>query len=111
MAKQPGLPVRGSTTGRPIMVLFDALGQKWSMRILWELRDGPLTFRELRERCDDVSPTLLNTRMKMLKELGLTETTEQGYGLTEWGADLGKQLARLDDWANKWALTMYDAQP
>ncbi|MEQ9509453.1 MAG: hypothetical protein RLN92_10440 [Alloalcanivorax xenomutans] len=42
--------VRGSTTGRPIMVLLDILGQRWTLRILWELRDAPLSFRALRQR-------------------------------------------------------------
>jgi len=39
--------VRGSTTGRPIMVLLDLLGRRWTLRIVWELRDAPRRFREL----------------------------------------------------------------
>ena len=31
--------VRGSASGRPIMVLLDLLGRRWSLRIVWELRD------------------------------------------------------------------------
>ena len=42
--------VRGSRTGRPIMAVLDLLGRRWMLRILWQLRDGPLTFRALRER-------------------------------------------------------------
>ena len=38
----PGQPVRGSASGRPIMALLDLLGRRWALRILWELRDGPL---------------------------------------------------------------------
>jgi hypothetical protein len=55
--------VRDSKTGRPIMRLLDVLGKRWTLRVLWELRDERLTFRELRERCDDVSPTSLNHRL------------------------------------------------
>ena len=55
--------VRGSKTGRPIMRLLDVLGKRWTLQVLWELRDERLTFRELRERCDDVSPTSLNHRL------------------------------------------------
>jgi DNA-binding HxlR family transcriptional regulator len=40
--------VRGSRSGRPIMVLLDLLGRRWSLRILWELRDNALTARALR---------------------------------------------------------------
>ena len=50
--------VRGSSTGRPIMVLLDLLGRRWSLRILWELREAPLTSRALRSACDEASPTV-----------------------------------------------------
>ena len=47
MPKQPAAAkkrrVRGSTTGRPIMVLLDLLGRRWTLRILWELREQTLT--------------------------------------------------------------------
>ena len=37
--KHPTLakPVRGSRTGRPVMVLLDLLGRRMALRILWEL--------------------------------------------------------------------------
>ncbi|HUI71032.1 MAG TPA: hypothetical protein VL354_10975 [Spirochaetia bacterium] len=43
---KPGRPVRGSTTGAPIMAL-DLLGRRWAMGILWNLAGGPSTFRAL----------------------------------------------------------------
>ena len=39
-------------SGRPIMVALDALGRRGALRLLWELRDGPLTFRALQTACD-----------------------------------------------------------
>ena len=102
MAKQIGKPVRGSTTGRPIMVLFDVLGEKWTLRILWELESEPLNFRGLRERCENVSPTLLNKRLKSLRELKLVQHDEQGYSLTQEGKGLGKHLLKLNLWAEDW---------
>ena len=101
--KSPAKPVRGSTTGRPIMRILDVLGRRWSLRVLWELRDGRLTFRELRSRCDDVSPTSLNKRLKELRELDLVDHGEQGFGLTEWGDALRDQLVDLHHWAEAWA--------
>jgi DNA-binding HxlR family transcriptional regulator len=95
--------VRGSRTGRPIMVLFDMLGQRWTMRILWELRDGAVTFRALRERCDDISPTELNRRLKMLREHDIVVLAEGGYAYTAWGRDLAAQLGVLTGWAERWA--------
>src|SRR3546814_18933442 len=43
----PRQPVRGSSTGRPIMAALDLLGRRWCLRILWELRGPSLTFRAL----------------------------------------------------------------
>ena len=95
--------VRGSTTGRPIMVLLDFLGRRWAMRILWELRHGPLTFRALRELCDDVSPTVLNTRLKELRALDILQLTPDGYAYTRWGRELAEQMSRLNQWSETWA--------
>jgi|TARA_R110002072_G_scaffold242228_3_gene400992 DNA-binding HxlR family transcriptional regulator len=104
--KKPGMPVRGSTTGRPVMVLFDRLGQRWTLRILWELRRGRMTFRELRGYCDEISPTVLNQRLKTLRELGFVNHEEGGYGYTEIGADLAEKLGQFDKWAEEWAKTL-----
>ena len=100
--KRQSSGVRGSTTGRPIMRLLDAMGKRWSLRILWELRESRLTFRELRARCNDVSPTSLNARLKELRALNLVELTDEGYGYTRWGEELGTQLLALSRWADKW---------
>ena len=94
--------VRGSTTGRPIMILLDLLGRKWTLRIFWELRNGPLTFRALQAQCDDVSPTSLNNRLKDLRDAGLIKNGESGYQLTDWGDDLGRRMTDLNDWSERW---------
>lgn len=98
-----GKPVRGSTTGRPIMVLLDVLGQRWTLRILWELRDGRLSFRALRDSCDAVSPTVLNARLKALRDLALVDLEAEGYGLTPRAVALSDLLVKLDTLANTWA--------
>jgi len=82
--------------------LLDLLGKRWSLRILWELRDARMTFRELRERCDDVSPTSLNNRLKELKELGLVDHDSTGFGYSVLGAELGVQLLSLSEWSERW---------
>ena len=106
--KRPGRPVRGSTTGRPIMVLLDVLGQRWSLRILWELRSEPATFRALQERCDGLSPTVLNSRLADLRALLLIERSAAGYALTRHGRELGAHLAPLDAWSKTWAQHLPD---
>jgi DNA-binding HxlR family transcriptional regulator len=102
-APRPGRAVRGSRTGRPIMAALDLLGRRWALRILWELRDGrPASFRELRERCDQMSTSVLNQRLAELREAGLVDTGGDGYRLTKSGTDLLSALAPLDAWAKRW---------
>ncbi|WP_334190112.1 winged helix-turn-helix transcriptional regulator [Noviherbaspirillum sp.] len=102
-APKPGRPVRGSTSGRPIMALLDLLGRRWILRILWELRDARLSFRELQERCDAMSPTVLNQRLRDLRDSGIVELAEEGgYALTATGTDLLHALLPLQRWADQW---------
>lgn len=111
MTPTPGTPVRGSTSGRPLMALLDILGQRWTLRILWELRGAPASFRDLQARCDAISPTVLNARLKMLRDLDLVVLGDTGYCLTPWGRDLGSHFARLDQWATHWAARSDGASP
>ncbi len=85
------------------MVLFDVLGRRWTLRVLWELRKDPATFRALRERCDGVSPTVLNERLHELRDAGILEQDESGYRTTKSGAALLRALAPLQTWANGWS--------
>lgn len=103
-APAPGRSVRGSRTGRPIMAALDLLGRRWSLRVLWELRDGALTFRGLQERCGGVSPTVLNSRLAELRAALLVEGSDgEGYLLTPSGRKLLAALAPLKGWAEAWA--------
>ena len=96
--------VRGSRTGRPIMVLLDLFGRRWSLRILWELREQAMTSRSLRTACDEASPTVLNERLKELREAGFIELAPAGgYGLTKTGLELLETLMPLHRFAERWA--------
>jgi DNA-binding HxlR family transcriptional regulator len=97
MAKQAASgKVRGSRTGRPIMALLDLLGRRWTLRILWELREEPLTSRALRTACDEASPTVL-------REAGFVELGEGGgYGLTALGRELCETFMPLHRFAERW---------
>lgn len=98
----PGRPVRGSATGRPIMALLDLLGRRWALRILWELRTGEPTFRELQHRCGGVSSSVLSGRLRELSEAGIVAHTGRGYALTPAGDDLLARLRSLSEWAARW---------
>ena len=102
------MPNNNKKTQRPIMALLDLLGQKWVLRIIWELRDAPLTFRALRERCDQISPTVLNQRLSLLRDAGLVELTDDGYQPTRPCQELGPILMQLSDWSKTWQSTRKD---
>lgn len=97
------------TKQRPIMALLDLLGRRWTLRLLWELRDGALTFRGLRAATEDVSPSVLNERLAELRAHALVELTEDGYALTERGRTLSPLLLDLDGWARKHRFGDHDA--
>ena len=101
--------VRGSRTGRPIMALLDLLGRRWTLRILWELREGPLTSRALRTACDEASPTVMQTRLTELREAGLIELLPgDGYALTGLGRELNETFLPLHRFAERWSRQMTD---
>jgi DNA-binding HxlR family transcriptional regulator len=103
----PGRPVRGSRTGRPVMVLLDLLSRRWTLRLLWELRDARVaSFRALRADLDDVSPSILNARLKDLRAARLIELDSAGYRLTVLGGQLLVMLIPLGRWADRWATAL-----
>src|ERR1700761_5668950 len=82
---RPGRPVRGSETGRPIMALLDLLGRRWALMIIWELRDGALSFRQRQARGGAISSSVLNQRLAELREAGIVDAGGDGYTLTDEG--------------------------
>ena len=72
-APKVGKKVRGSTTGRPIMVVLDMLGRRGTLRIFWELRD-----------------------------VGWIEHEAGGYRLTQVGVELADAMTPLYTWAKQW---------
>jgi DNA-binding HxlR family transcriptional regulator len=96
--------VRGSRSGRPIMALLDLLGRRWTLRILWELREQVLTSRSLRAACDEASPTVLQARLSELRVAGLVALgAEGGYGLTPLGRELHEHFLPLHRFAERWS--------
>jgi DNA-binding HxlR family transcriptional regulator len=89
------------------MALLDLLGRRWVLRILWELRDGPLGFRELQARCDGMSPSVLQQRLADLDRHRLAARTASGaWGLTPAGLELVRAGAPLARWAESWAASL-----
>lgn len=86
-----------------IAEIIELLSKKWVMRIIWELRAETLTFRQLQHACDDVSPTVLNQRLKLLKASQILVLENQaGYQLTDIGRELLEVYKPLSEWAQRW---------
>jgi DNA-binding HxlR family transcriptional regulator len=87
-------------SSQPIMRLLDLLGRRWAMRVIWELRHGPMTFRELQSRCGGISSSVLAQRLAELREAGIAG---EGNVLTENGEELLEAYEPLGAWAKRWA--------
>jgi DNA-binding HxlR family transcriptional regulator len=86
------------------MAALDLLGRRWSLRLLWELRDGPHGPRAVLARCEGLSSSVLYERLRELEAAGLVARESEGaYSLTETGQALRDALAPLDSWAQMWA--------
>lgn len=106
----PGKPSAKTRSGRPVMALLDLIGRRWTLRVLWELHSAPLTFRALREACEDVSPSVLNTRIKELRTLGLVSHDGDGYALTAQARELVELFMPLSGWAERWSAALEEAE-
>lgn len=105
---RPGVPVRGSGSGRPVMAALDLLGRRWALRILWELHRTPAGFRELQRRCERMSSSVLSARLGELTDARLLALHDDGYRLTALGHDLVDALRPLDAWSQRWAGAVAD---
>jgi DNA-binding HxlR family transcriptional regulator len=93
------------------MAALDLLGRRWTLRVIWELRQGPAGFRELRRRADAMSSSVLADRLRELTEVGIVTTDAEGeYRLTELGDALRHSLEPLGDWAERWAAELSTPQ-
>jgi DNA-binding HxlR family transcriptional regulator len=83
----------------PLLTLFDILGRRWAMRVLWELTQDRATFRALLERAQPISSSVLTVRLRELREAGLIDhQRNSGYGLTTVGQALSERIVDLYGW-------------
>lgn len=89
-----------TTAEHPFIQLMDLLGRRWALRILHELHQAPLGFRDLASRCGGMSSSVLSTRLAELRLAGIIEQSSgQPYSLTDRGRELTTILMQLSDWA------------
>jgi len=96
-----------SQAKRPIVALLDLISKKWILRMLWELDQGPCTFRQLQARCGDISPTTINQRLKELQNAHLIiKQPKEGYALSDSGQELVALFIPVNTFAKKWIETL-----
>ncbi len=86
--------------------ILDRVGDRWSLYIVGQLREGPLRFNELRRSIDGISQRMLTLTLRGLERDGLitrtvypTNPPKVEYELTALGRTLLAPAAALLDWA------------
>ena len=84
---------------RRVHDVFDLLGRRWALRLIWELRRDALGFADLRRRLG-ASPSVLAERLRDLAAKGIVEQgADRRYRLSSSGRDLSRVLYDLNRWA------------
>ena len=86
-----------------LLAAMELLGQRWVLRVIWELEPGSLGFLELRRRMGNCSSSMLSERLQQLTAAGLVVKNDAGtWELTVTGAALGQALSDVWDWSESW---------
>ena len=100
-ASEPEHPDRASP--HPALGAIELLGQRWVLRVIWELEPGPLGFLELRRRMGNCSSSMLSERLQRLQHHRIIEKrADKSYELTVAGTELSDALQQLWDWSERW---------
>jgi DNA-binding HxlR family transcriptional regulator len=92
--------LRRAQTSTAMCHALAVVSRRWALRIVWELRVGPLNFRALQCACGNISPSVLQIRLHELRHLALIEKIPQlGYRLSASGERLFQVLAQLEKWS------------
>ncbi|CAM4034503.1 helix-turn-helix domain-containing protein [Nocardia ninae] len=94
---------RADPANAPVLAAMELLGQRWVLRVLWELEPGRLGFLELRRRMNNCSSSMLSVRLQHLQSAGLiVKNADKSYELTTAGTELGVALRGVWDWSRRW---------
>ncbi|GAB2531575.1 winged helix-turn-helix transcriptional regulator [Nocardia heshunensis] len=103
-SQPPPANSRADASATPLLAAMDLLGQRWMLRVIWELEPGPLGFLELRRRMGNCSSSMLSVRLQRLAEAGVVDKKpDKSYELTTAGIELGHVLEPVWQWSERWA--------
>jgi DNA-binding HxlR family transcriptional regulator len=86
--------------------VLDRVGDKWSLLVVFTLRDEPVRFNELKRKIAGISQRMLTLTLRGLERDGLIERTiyptippRVDYALTPLGRSLIDPVTALAEWA------------
>ena len=88
--------------------ILERVGDKWSLQVIFHLRDGPLRFTALRRGIDGISQRMLTVTLRGLERDGLVTRTvfptvppRVDYELTKLGRSLLEPVSGIGLWARR----------
>ena len=100
------------TCGCPVAAFQKMISGKYKLRIVWDLKDGPLRYGEIRTGLlrgsvgsSEIAPRVLSRELKALTGSGLIDRKDYGvvppkveYRLTRKGRSFVPVIAAIRDW-------------
>ena len=101
--------------GCPVAAFQNMISGKYKLRIVWDLKDGPLRYGEIRtgllrgsDGSSEIAPRVLSRELKALAETGLIDRRDYGvvppkveYRLTRKGKSFVPVIAAIRDWGTR----------
>jgi DNA-binding HxlR family transcriptional regulator len=108
-------PKSALTCGCPVAAFQKMISGKYKLRIVWDLKDGPLRYGEIRTGLlrgtidsSEIAPRVLSRELKALTETGLIDRKDYGvvppkveYRLTRKGKSFVPVIAAIKDWGTR----------
>jgi DNA-binding HxlR family transcriptional regulator len=102
----------------PVMAFQKMISGKYKVRILWDLKDGPLRYGQLRtgllrgqDGSQEIAPRVLSRELKSLALSGLIERKDFGvvppkveYRLTRLGQSFIPVISTIRTWGHRYLL-------
>src|SRR5437762_9735623 len=99
----------------PVAAFQKMISGKYKLRIVWDLKDGPLRYGEIRTgllrgaiASSEIAPRVLSRELKALTETGLIDRKDYGvvppkveYRLTRKGKSFVPVIAAIRDWGTR----------
>jgi DNA-binding HxlR family transcriptional regulator len=108
-------PKSAPTRGCPVAAFQRMISGKYKLRILWDLKDGPLRYSQIRsgllrgaEGTPEIAPRVLSRELKALAESGLIDRKDFGlvppkveYRLTRKGQSFVPVIDAIRKWGER----------